>query len=504
MRRLGYAAALAAGASLLVPAAAVAAQRTGEDPMVRPVAAGWSDTPIWTVGETVKGYTPPGIPDGMSAFPARGRGVMGAFVNHELRSEQGYAYTLANGTSLTGARISRFDIQTTTLKVIDAELAYDAIVDVEGDEVTDASQVSGGLGRLCSGRGVSAGEHGFVDDIHLTGEEQDDGVLYALDIAGRRLWAVPDAGLLAWENVSPVDTGTDTHTALIIGDDREGAPLWLYVGEKVPGGTFLERNGLVGGTLYAWVADANVPAGAFDSPAELSGNGTQASGTWVAVDVRDGGGELRSTEDLDADAAGQGAFEFSRPEDIHENPEDGQQLVLASTGRETWDGASDRYGTTYLVDVSFTGGAPSGADLTVLYDGDVAYATGGPDAMLRSPDNLTWASDGRVYVQEDRAVDPWGVAEASIWQLDPEAPGSAVRIAQVDRTAVPVGQADSEGAAPAAGTWETSGIIDVSPLVRGDDLALLYNVQAHSVGEGAIRDLGLVQGGQIGLLRFGG
>lgn len=63
MKRLAVAA-TAAGMSLLLPAAATAAQRTGEDPMIEPVdsASGWTNTPIWTVGETVKGYTPPGIP----------------------------------------------------------------------------------------------------------------------------------------------------------------------------------------------------------------------------------------------------------------------------------------------------------------------------------------------------------------------------------------------------------------------------------------------------------
>jgi hypothetical protein len=40
--------------------------------------------------------------------------AVAAFVNHELTSGSGYAYSLANGTELTGARISRFDIQTRT------------------------------------------------------------------------------------------------------------------------------------------------------------------------------------------------------------------------------------------------------------------------------------------------------------------------------------------------------------------------------------------------------
>lgn len=499
MKRIGIAAAAAAGASLLLPTAAIAAQRTAEDPMLVPVADGWSNVAISTVGETIGAYTPPGLLDGMSAYAARGRGVMSVFVNHELRSNVGYAYTLANGTSLTGARISRYDVQTNTLKVIDAEPAYDTIYDVAGDVVTSAAQVSGGLGRFCSGRGVSAGEFGFVDDIHFAGEEQTNGVLYALDTATRELWAVPDAGRLGWENVSPVDTGDPGTVALLIGDDREGAPLWLYVGEKQPGGTFLERNGLTGGTLYAWVADE---AGV-DSPAEFSGNGTTAAGSWVAIGARDGD-SLRTTAELDAAADTAGHFAFSRPEDVHENPDDGQQLVLASTGREGFDGDSDVYGTTYLVDLEFSDGWPTGTDLTILYDGDEAFASDGADAILRSPDNLTWASDGKIYVQEDRAIDgAWGTVQASIWQLDPAALGEANRIAVADQSAVPADQTLPGGGT--IGQWETSGIIDVTHLVKGGaPLALLYNVQAHGVGGGRIADLGLAEGGQLGLLTFTG
>ena len=119
--------------------------------------------------------------------------------------------------------------------------------------------------------------------------------------------------------------------------------------------------------------------------------------------------------------------------------------------------------------------------------------------MLRSPDNLTWASDGLIYVQEDRATGAdWGTEEASIWQLDPTQPGDAQRIAQIDRTAVPDGQIDAGGG---LGAWETSGIIDVTHLVKTDaTVALLYNVEAHSITGGSIADQGLVQGGQIGML----
>jgi len=499
---------IAVAVAMLLPAAAAsAATSTDEESMISAQGA-WQASPLFTVGESVKGYTPPGILDGISVLGGRGEGVMSAYVNHELRSGVGYTYELANGTSLDGARVSAFDIQTKTLKVIKASLAYDTIYDVDGNEVTDADQVnpvtSGetGISRLCSARGVKAGEYGFVDDIHLAGEEQGDGVLFALDADSDDLWSVPDAGLLAWENVSPVDTGADDTVALMVGDDREGAPLWMYVGTKQPGGTFLERNGLSGGELFAWVADANDPAGTFDSPAEFSGNGSTAGGAWVAIDTRNADGSLRTTAELDEAADEVGHFAFSRPEDVHDNPADPQQLVLASTGRQSWDEGSDRYGTTYIVDTEFEAGQPTEATLEILYDGDDVLDQVGVDSMLRSPDNLTWATDGHIYVQEDRAISAslWGSVDASIWQLDPAStdPSDAQRIAVVDREAVPEGQvAADEG----LGSWETSGIVDVTDAVKTRaDVALLLGVQAHSIEGGTIAEKGLGEGGQLTLL----
>jgi hypothetical protein len=85
-------------ATLVVATPAAAATRTDEPSQVTAV-NGWEATPISTIGEEIKGYIPPGIPDGMSAYAGRGRGVMSAFVNHELVDDAGYPYELANATS---------------------------------------------------------------------------------------------------------------------------------------------------------------------------------------------------------------------------------------------------------------------------------------------------------------------------------------------------------------------------------------------------------------------
>jgi hypothetical protein len=483
---------LATVVAMLIPAAAVgASQITDEAPMLVPVDDDWSVHPSFTVGEYVGDYLPVGILDGIGAYASRGNGVVRVFVNHELNGTVGHAYELANSTSLTGARVSWFDIQAQNLKVLDSGLAFDTIYDIHGDMVTDAAQLDGGLRRFCSGRGVQAGELGFVDAIHLAGEETFDGYLYALDTEGEELWAVPAAGAMAWENVTPVESGDPNTVALLVGDDRVAAPLWLYVGEKdaIGDGSFLDRNGLAVGTLSYWVSDAG-----YMDPRGFNGTGNSTTGSWVAVDSSV---DVTDAQALLDHAYAGGAFQFSRPEDVHDNPEDSTQVVMASTGRDTAFDGADSWGTTYLIDVD-TG------DIKILYDGDDS-GNGqftAPQYGLRSPDNLTWASDGMIYVQEDRAVSSalrptWAEGgEAKLWSLDP-ATGEANLVAQVDRSAVPDGQTDVDP--NDVGDWETSGVLDVTDLfhTKKGEVLLIADVQAHSLRGGIIDSEGLVEGGQL-------
>ena len=86
------------------------------------------------------------------------------------------------------------------------------------------------------------------------------------------------------------------------------------------------------------------------------------------------------------------AFGFSRPEDIATNPKNGKVAVFASTGVDTYEGG---VGTIYTIKTNFNN---MNATLDIVYDGDAD-----PTRTLRSPDNLEWADDGRLYIQEDEA-----------------------------------------------------------------------------------------------------
>jgi hypothetical protein len=489
-------------------------------------AEGWGDRPLFTIGESVGDYTPPGIPDGMYAWK-RGRQVK-VLVNHELTASSGYPYTLASGAELTGARVSYFDIDRTTRRVTDAGPAYDTIYNRAGAVVMSSADLEfGGLNRLCSASGVEAWSLGFVDDIFFTGEETGGGTEFALDVKRGELWAVPAMGRAAWESAAAIEPPSHRHVALVVGDDRSshadgaggrrtGAPLLLYVGKKQGGwrrhrgAGFLERNGLAQGKLYAWVADNGAEA-----PADFNGTGSTLSGTFVELDYHRpdlaGNGEYDdlgyATQDKqDALAAAVGALGFSRPEDVGTNPANGYQFAFASTGNG-FGGPADLWGTTYQVDVSYgwngTELVPTGV-VRILYDGDDA---GNQDAGLRSPDNLAWATNGMIYVQEDRSVGGFGLTsghEASVFELNPWT-GDLNRIAEMDRGAVaPVGVVDNDPTD--VGDWESSGVIDVTPLFDTEpgEVLLLANTQAHSVSGGVITDEDLVQGGQLLFLNFWG
>ena len=528
---------------------------------------------LLTIGEEIYGYTPPGILDGLGAYKLNNH-IVRVLANHELLHSRGYPYTLANGTELTGARISYFDIDIKTYQIKNAGLAYDKIFDANGRLVTDktfqgitfspafagpdnSAQLQG-LNRLCSSTFVHVGEFnrvptknvsnedfefGLEDPIYFAGEESGGnfdsvgGAEWALDVNNNALWHVPAMGRGAWENITPIDTGSRHKVAFILADDsspfdtsfsgdgvREAAPLYLYIGTKYQRGNFLERNGLANGKLYVLVVSETVR-----SPSEFNGHGT-VQAKWVEIDnsrIKSKASENGTTgydeygyptqRTLWERAYALHAFGFSRPEDVAYQPKNPSVAVLASTGVATFENGVDTFGTLYTIKTNFD---DLSAEMSILYDGDADLTR-----TLRSPDNLDWADDNRIYVQEDKAeentlrgevlfgpqaTNPY---EAGIVVVDPKT-GVTRRIAEIDRSIVldasinpATGAVDVD--ADTAGEWETSGILDVSTLFgkKGGSL-FVFNVQAHGIkdqtdinAQSRINDSDLVEGGQLLLLR---
>lgn len=501
--------------------------RTPAPLMLRPTAsAGFSAQTLFTTSETLDGYRPPGVMDGTAAFDWDERRVR-LFVNHELAPGQGYPFALDNGLRLTGARISWFELDKRTRRITAAGPAITTIHDRRGVVATRAEQINEwwgsdsirGLSTLCSAQGYRAGELGFVDDLVLVNEEvsaREDhphgGSIWALDVRTGALRAVPELGRGSWENVTAVATEdherADGHIALLLGDDLEfgAAPLYLWVGRKQPEGDWLARNGLSLGQLYAWSATDG-----YRSPEDWNGTGAVADGRFVPLVTRDRRQAGLSGHDRDGylddlllreHARRAGAFMFSRPEDLHTNPDSPGEAVFASTGHGRVFPADD-WGTLYKIEVAVTGGATPAptARLTILHDGDDFG-----DHGIRNADNLVWASDGMIYVQEDKAtkLSAFGAQtgrEASVWQLNPAQPEDYRLVAVVDRSAVWPPDARDTGKTR-LGAWESSGILDISNACgTSTELLLLATVQAHSVRGGSLgSEQDLFQASQLVLL----
>ena len=171
--------------------------------------------------------------------------------------------------TLTGARVSFIDIDRDTRKIVNSGIAYDSVFDRVGRPVTKANQIHEkgkafqGFSRLCSATLVESGDYGFVDRIFFTGEEVGDptyhpygGSLWALDVNNRAIHGVAAIGRMSFENIAPLSID-ESRVALLIGDDSipqsdspqhfgrpattetsigntVAAPLWLYIGKKMP------------------------------------------------------------------------------------------------------------------------------------------------------------------------------------------------------------------------------------------------------------------------------
>ena len=489
---------------------------------------------LFTIGETVNGFTPTGIPDGIGAFRLDANTIR-MVVNSEIGFNKAYAYKLANGLSLVGSRIQFFDVNNAGV-VVNSGLAYNKVIDRSGNEVTTAAQINGlpatdanittqGFAPFCAGNFSPANPFGVgrgnVDPLYLAGEESSSanggrgGYVTVLDVTNNVLYAAPDLGRFSVEQALVVDTGDTSKVAYFIGDDSTPGPAWLYVGTKVAGSTdFLARNGLKGGQLYAWVANDTT---ARDQPAELATTGTTVAGSWKAIAVKDAtkagttgydaAGYLDFTT-LHTAATALGAAGFARVEDAAINPAKPSMVAFNGTGQTSNAAYIDTYGTVYTIDTTFTAGVPTTAILKNIYDGDDA---GKQQAGVRSPDNMEWSPSGAIILNEDRAISndaAFGTEEGSVWSLNPDT-GAATRIAVIDRTAIPTGMTDSlakgviaagstTATQSAAGQWETSGTTDVSALYgnkAGTDYFI--DVQAHGLLDGAISANNLVEGGQL-------
>ncbi|MBK8181230.1 MAG: hypothetical protein IPK67_20590 [Planctomycetes bacterium] len=259
----------------------------------------------------------------------------------------------------------------------------------------------------------------------------------------------------------------------------------MYVGttDYSPGASVLERNGLVGGTLYVFRS--------LDSArnSEVAFQSGSIFGEWVAIP---NAGSLTEAG-LEAASDAVGAMIFARPEDGAFNLRNKHNYLFVTTGGAA---GANVLGRVYSLDLNYAN--PAGiARLTVAVNADqiVAGRRHGPQPGQRRhqpglPDGLRGRHRGYTPRDDlqgprrlDLALQPLGLL------------GNQVELRHENRRAQSPG---SRRRGPwGAGVWETSGIIDATWLFGLD--SWLFDVQAH--GPTAAPAPNTVEDGQLLLLR---
>jgi hypothetical protein len=508
--------------------------------------SGWTTEAIISVGDTLSGgYVFEAIPDGVSIGSTQGQGTVDVLVNHELS----LVPFPATRQDPINSSVSRLRLNQHSAGVL------------KGDYVIP---LSAGYQRFCSNFVVDA-EHGFDRRILFTNEEARDivlrqadswhqpgvaltepgaeqaGVVVAYDVKSGASKSIYGMGRHNHEN--SVGIPGYGHPVVLSGDDTFDAPasqLYLYSAES--GADVWNDEG----TLYAFVAD-NPAINDYGDVTEAMG---PVAGHFIEVprDIATGklGGNLGARDvtsldypDPDYPTPPTGipdgpqwvlerwsnlnnAFQFIRIEDTAYDRSNPRIVYLADTGepralpdpatgrlRRAASGTVGPFPNGRIFKLMLGPNPLAGATLDILPGTDFD-ALGYRNAnVVHQPDNLETTTEG-LYIQEDPGTHnsssppaAYGVfpdaTNARIWRYALST-GSLGVVAEVNQSvAVPL--------TFPSGTWESSGIVDVSSVFGAG--AFLVDVQAHQWDQdaGAGNDAPAVpkrENGQLLLLRAPG
>lgn len=458
--------------------------------------------PLLSVGDRLpvtddasREYQMVGIPDGLGVYRNRD-GSRTVYMSHELPntavSEPIIGHPLNRGAIVSKLILSRDG------NVLSGDRAYDTVFldDAPVGPAADATNTTPAFARFCSGSLAGPAE-GFDRPIYFANEESGGAATFdgkgglSVAIFDNEAHGLTYLGRFPWENtlVQPNSGGRTVIMGMEDGPTSQdpaqsNSQLYLYVGKKDRrrGASALERNGLVGGTLY--VFRSLDPA----KNSELAFQSGTITGEWVAIP------DAQTLSDVQLEAASDaaGAMVFARPEDGAFNPRNRHDYFFVTTG-----GAAGANSLGRLYQLELRPGDPTkNATLTIVYNADQVIAAGGDIAI--SPDNID-ISRRYLTICEDGTADSRPVMaskgrDGSIWRFDIDRRGvdasSATRIVELD----PPGR---DGVAVGAGVWETSGIIDTSALFGVG--SFLFDVQAHSPTAASAPNT--VEDGQLLLLK---
>jgi hypothetical protein len=406
--------------------------KTSAPPGLVGLASGVLVDPILTAGDVVGDYQMTGIPDGGGIW--KGPDGWQWVINHEHADKTAYPST--DAADNFGARVSQL------------WLSHDAGIRRARHVVRGTE----GYVWFCSGNLTVLDGRPW----YFTGEEgtfgTHSGTSAAVDVRNGTYKDLPWFGFFAHEQEVPVTGLGEATFALPEDGPKSKSQFYEYTAR-----TWSQAlNG--SGTLRVFVPDGPAPDG--DWSTNDIARGQSISGHFEPLDQFT---DNANPAALEAAAQAKGAFDFVRVEDA--TPTDRRGVVYFSDTGSI--GHATVKGRIYRMEMDPRD--PSAAKLTLVLDGDAG------DNIV-NPDNVG-AHGNTLMIQEDRNAEhrfsaTMGAQTGYSRVLAYDIKTGALRV--VARVATPASIAATKG----EGEWESSGVIDASPIWgRG---WWLLTVQEHS------------------------
>ncbi len=423
---------------------------------------------LLTVGDAANnGYRMVGIPDGLGAFD-NGNGKFTLLMNHELGSTVG----IARAHGVKGSFVSKWVINKSDMTV---ESGSDLIQNVKlwngssYDTYNSSNPQTAPFYRFCSADlpattslfNATSGK-GTQDRIFFNGEEgggadralahivtgSESGTTYDLPIFGK----------MAFENVLLNPRSSDKTIAALTSDGY-GNQVFVYVGDKSTTGSTIEKAGLTNGKLYGIKVTGLTT--------ETTASTPSAETAFTLVEIANP--TTLTAAQLQSTATELGVTTFLRPEDASWNPNNPNELFLATTASMTTNSRLWRIRFNSM-------DTPTGGTITAVLEGSEGQ---------KMFDNLTVDNNGDVLLQED----PGNNAHiAKMWKYN-VAKDSLYELARFKSDIFVSG-----GANYLTQDEESSGVIDVQDILGKGKY--LYVAQVHKSNS----DAELVEMGQLVLM----
>ena len=339
---------------------------------------------------------------------------------------------------------------------------------VKGEYILNSD---GGTWRLCSATLATPLEHGFGPVFLTCGESGQESRTHALKVDADPQQAgisreVPGLGRWSAENALPLPkTAYPGKTVIIIGDDDSdvnGGQLAMYMTNTV--------GDLDNGSLYMLkLADGNQVERAMVA-------GTSYNVEFVKIENH----KTLTGAQINAKVNELKGMKFGRVEDVDYRKgggANGREVIFAVTGQNNTGANADysrsKYGRIYRLTMDASD--PTKGKLEVLLDGD---DRNGPAKTFQDPDNVC-VTTNYIYIMEDPNEYGDEKHDGYVYQYNINTK-QLTPIIELDHRRTEADAAKyNVGGTSKFGSWESSGMIDISD-VTGKPNTFMLGIQAHT------------------------